>query len=120
MTAMPTFVTELELVDKGEGTLKYLVAETGREPFVAQNIHELLEDVDDFDSADVFLLTDDMQTIPVYVAMGEHDDDWWVSLGSEPGGDNIEHVIYVESSVAKERHEYEVHEQFANGWKIPA
>lgn len=121
MPANP-FVTELELVEKGEGELKYLVAETDRHPFVAQDIHELLEDVDFFDDADVFLLTEQMDLIPVYVAMGANQDEWYVTLGQEPGGDVIAHIIYADpgqDAAATDRHNVELYEQFANGWKVP-
>jgi hypothetical protein len=119
---MPPFVLGVELVDQGTGTLKYLVAETGRDPFVAQNIHELLDDVDDFDSTDVQLITVNMRTFLVHVAMGDHEDDWWVSLGEEPGGENIEHIVYADpgpDAAATDRHNVQLHEQWANGWPDP-
>lgn len=118
---MTTSTIEIDIVDddSATGTLKYLVAETNREPFVAQDIHELLEEVGDFDSTDVYLLMPDMTPVPVTVRVNLHSaNDFTVRLGFEPTyGELIEHVDYV--NWQRGTNDTTLHTQYVNGWPDP-
>lgn len=117
MTA-PT--TDIGVVDDESdvGTLKYLVAETDQDPWVAQNIHELLEEVGDLATTDVFLLMPDLRLAPVTATADLHDDDNW-SVRLEPDGRLIEHVIYSAAAGQDNRYDTDLHTQYVDGWPDP-
>lgn len=72
----------IEIVEEGTGTPKYLVIETGVEPYVAQDLHEVLENVLDYEKANIFLLTPQVGLVPVHVDNTDGDDamDWEVTV----------------------------------------
>lgn len=110
---------EVELVEEGTGTIKYLVAETGVEPYVAQDIVELLDNVVSFDDADVCMLTPDLDLVPVHVASTDSDNmDWEVTLGTEEGGELVERVEFAVTGPGEDAR-FDTHIRRVNGWPDP-
>lgn len=117
---MTTPTIEIELVEEGTGTIKYLVAETGLDPYVAQNIIELLDDVIDFETTDVYLLMPDMQHVLVHVGSTDSDGlHWQVTLGSDGTGELIERVEFAETSGGDDTNRLDAHIRHVDGWPDP-
>lgn len=118
MTA-PTI--EIEIVEAGTGTIKYLVAETDQDPYVAQDIIELLDEVGDFATTDVFLLTPGMQLALVHVEPTDVDGlDWEVTLGTDGTGELIERVEFASISTRNHPNQLDSHVSRVDGWEDPA
>lgn len=101
----------IELVEQGSGILKYLVVEPDQHngPWVAGNIHELLEDVNDADAAVVHLIMPDGQTVPVHVENTDDNNlDWEITLAD--GGELIERIEYSdEGETSRDYDSYTLH-----------
>jgi hypothetical protein len=110
----------VELVDEGTGTLKYLVVETSMDPYVADDLHTLLEEVMVLADTKVWLITRDHDPIPVHVECTSPEDDegdcedldYEVTLVD--GGELIERIEY--DPDGQTGHETLTHVQHVNGF----
>lgn len=86
----------IEFVADGIGDPRYLVFDPDYSgPWVADTVHELIQETRSFDVATVYLLTPDVQITEVRVQSTDGDPDfldWEVTLAD--GGDLVERIEY--------------------------
>ncbi len=101
----------IELVDSGSGSPAYFVIDPGQEPWLALNIHELLEHMT---SASVIYLASPNGEVANVCLSSDHDGvDWSVTLADT--GQLVERVVYTDTNPGDEW-EFSLHVTHVNGF----
>jgi hypothetical protein len=110
---MPQKEPQLNYVDHADGILMYLVLEPNTLPWVAEDIYDLINQVEDLDETDFLLLAPDAPVFSVEVACTDGDDtDFEVTLINVDGtqGELVERIENIR------RYPANVHIQHYNGF----